>query len=95
MSKLRAVNPDERARKKMSVVEAADHGTHQDLLRALRARVAAATESPNAHPRDLAALSRQLITIAKELEALDVTVEDDVVGVAARTPEEPWDSSAV
>ena len=58
MSKLRAVTPDERAHKKMTVIEAADHGTHQDLLRALRDRIATAIEDSNAHPRDIAALSR-------------------------------------
>ena len=44
------------------MVQAATRGTYEELLEALRLRIAAAIEAPNAHPRDLAALSRQLVS---------------------------------
>ena len=91
MSKLRAVTPGERAFKKMSVVEAAEQGTHQDLLRALRDRLAAAIEDPAAHPRDIANLARQLGAVSESLQVAAVAAaEGDPIGVAAATPDEPW-----
>jgi hypothetical protein len=93
MPNLRAVTPNERAprrKKTLTVVQAATRGTYQELLAALRLRVATAIESPNAHPRDLAALSRQLLEISKELQATNTAGEDDQVGQAAATPDEPW-----
>jgi DNA-binding NtrC family response regulator len=91
MPKLRAVTPNERAHKKMTVIDAADHGTHPDLLRALKARIATAIQDPNGHPRDIAALSRQLLEVSKELEATaEAGTEGDPVGQAAATADEPW-----
>ena len=91
MSKLRAVTPGERAFKKMSVVEAAEQGTHQDLLRALRGRLAAAIEVPNAHPRDIANLARQLGAVSESLQAAAMVADEgDPIGVAAATPDEAW-----
>ena len=93
MPTLRAVPPTERAprrKKPLGIVQAATRGTHQDLLNALQLKVATAIEDPKAHPRDLAALSRLTLEIAKELQALDTTPEEDPVGQAARIPDEPW-----
>jgi hypothetical protein len=91
---LRAVSPSERApqRKKLTVVQAAERGNHEDLLTALRLRLAAAMQDPQAHPRDLAALSRQLLEISKELHATTAGTEEDHVGQAAKTADEPWQS---
>jgi hypothetical protein len=91
MPKLRAVTPNERAHKKMTVIDAADHGTHPDLLRALKDRIAAAIQDPKGHPRDIAALSRQLLEVSKELEAATKAgTEEDPIGLAAATADEPW-----
>jgi hypothetical protein len=93
MPTLRTVTPNERAprpKKALTVVQAATRGNHQDLLNALRLRIAGAIEDPNAHPRDLAALSRQLLEISKELQATNAGGEDDPVGQAATTVDEPW-----
>ena len=57
-----------------------------------RLRLAAATQDPIAHPRDLAALSRQVVEITKELDAAKAGGEEDHVGQAARTADEPWQS---
>jgi hypothetical protein len=83
----------EKSPKKLATVtQAAAQGTHRDLLVALRARVAAAVQSPNCPPVALAALSRQLTSISKELAAIDARVEDEV-GEAAQVPDEPWDGA--
>jgi hypothetical protein len=90
---LRAVKATERApqrKKPMGVVAAATSGTHQELLDALRVRLAKAMEDPIAHPRDLAALSRQLLEISKELHAATAGTEEDQIGQAAATADEPW-----
>jgi hypothetical protein len=93
MPKLRAVTLGEtapRRKKTLTVVQAATRGTYEELLAALRLRVATAIEDPNAHLRDLAALSRQLLEISKELQATNAADEDDQIGQAAATADEPW-----
>ena len=65
---------------------------HEDILIALRARLAAAMQDPQAHPRDLAALSRQVVEITNELEAAKAGTEEDGVGAAAKTADESWQS---
>jgi hypothetical protein len=74
----------------MTVKAAAEDGDRRDLLGALRARIAADIDNPNTPPRDLAALSRRLLEIAKEIEALDAETKADDIGNAAATPDEEW-----
>ena len=45
-------------------------------------------QDPIAHPRDLAALSRQVVEITKELDAAKAGTEEDLVGQAARTADD-------
>ena len=90
--RLRIVNPGESGEtaeklRKLTVTQAAAEGTHRELLAALRDRVAAAVQSPSCPPVALAALSRQLTSLAKELSVLDARVEDEI-GEAAQTPDE-------
>jgi hypothetical protein len=89
--RLRPVAPDERAekRRKLTVTEAAKDGSHREMLVAIRARIAQTVEATDCNPVALAALSRQLVLISKELEVIDARV-DDPVGEAARVPDEPW-----
>ena len=94
-SKLRVVAPGEvKAPKgKLSVTAAASEGDRLDLLMAMRARVATAVEDPNTPARDLAALTRRLMEIAKDIDALrlaalqeaasDDTEEDDTFDASA------------
>lgn len=89
-SHLRPVKPGEKAKKPLTVVEAAERGTHRELLVALRDRVAKTVGDPNCPPRDLAALSLRLQHIAKEIAALDAAEEDDDIGHAAATEDEGW-----
>lgn len=73
---LRAVGPDERppassrARAK-SITAAARDGVPREVLVALRARVAKAVQDPETPARDLAALSKRLMDIVREIEAID------------------------
>lgn len=75
---LRAVAPDEKpAVKKVapkSIVEAAG-GSARDLLVAMRNRIAKTLDEPNCPARDQASLSRRLLEIRKEIEAIDAAAE--------------------
>ena len=77
-------------RKSMTVQAAAATGDQRELLVAMRTRIAEAVGDPNTPARDLAALSRRLLEIAKELKALDAADEDDDIGRAAATADEEW-----
>jgi hypothetical protein len=90
--RLRPVGPDEKPEKprKLTVAQAAAEGTHRELLVALQARIAAAVQAPNCNPVALAALSRQLVLISKELSTIAARVEDEI-GEAAQVPDEAWD----
>lgn len=86
---LRAVKPGETPKRKLTITEAAGKGSHRELLEALRERVAAAVEDPNCPPRDLAALSRRLQEIAKEIAAIDAKADEEG-GAGVQTPDEGW-----
>jgi len=96
-SKLRAVAPGEKApsaREVKTVTQAADAGSMRDLLVAMRTRTAKAVEDPNTPARDLAALTRRLLEIAREIEAIDARArEEDEESASA--PDEAFDASAV
>lgn len=92
---LRAVDADEapsKPKKKSTVSSAANEGDRRELLVALRARIAATVEDPNTPARDLAALSRRLLEIAKEIEAIDAKDTEDDIGSAASTPDGGWEA---
>ena len=88
---LRAVAPTERAPKRApkTVTQAAANGTQRELLVALRDRVAKDVENPNTAARDLAALTRRLMEISRDIEALDAR-EADADGAGAVTPDDAW-----
>lgn len=70
---LRAVGPDEKPerREPMTVTVAAKDGSVRDLLVAMRDRVAKTVESEETRPTDLAALTKRLYDIVKDIEMLD------------------------
>jgi hypothetical protein len=78
-SPLRAVAPDEvaAAKKPRTIVEAADQGSARDLLVAMRNRIAKTLDEPNCPARDQASLSRRLLEIRKEIEAIDAAAEQE------------------
>jgi hypothetical protein len=78
-----------------TVTEAADSGTQRELLVAMRARVAHAVEDPKTMARDLAALTRRLMEIAREIEAIDSRAGGDDIGDAAATPDEEFSTETL
>ena len=95
-SRLRAVSPDEKPPKSTpkSVTQAADDGTPRELLCALRTRIAKQVEDVNCPPRDLASLSRRLLEIAKEIEALDAAAAQEAAE-GAEVADEAFDAAAI
>lgn len=55
----------------VGLVGTVDAGDRLAALRALRHRLAEAIEHPATHPRDLAALARQLASVMREVEQLE------------------------
>lgn len=88
---LRVVAPGESAEpvRKLTVTQAASDGTPRELLVALRDRVARDVENPNTLARDLAALTRRLMEICRDIEALDARAAEDADDGRA-TPDDAW-----
>lgn len=96
---LRAVGADEKPLKPRavkSIVQAATDGDQLELLVAMRGRVATAVQDPNCPPRDLAALTRRLQEIAREIDAIEVKAKQEADEDGdSRTPDESWDAEAI
>lgn len=92
---LRAVGESEPAPKKRSVAEAAATGNHRSLLVAMRERIAAAVSNPDCPPRDLAALTRRLQDIAKEIEQIDLRAREDGADADDVAEDESWDAASI
>lgn len=93
---LRALEPDETPeppRKLLTIEAAAEAGSTIDELRLMRTRIARALDNPNCPPRDLAALSRRQIEIAKEIDALKRQQEESDGGVLSE--DEVWSEEAI
>lgn len=90
---LRPVGPDEKLprKRKLTITQAADGGSLKDQLIALRERVAKTVDDPNCPPRDLAALSRRLIEIGREIAAIEAQEAEDAGG-AETTPDAEWEA---
>jgi len=76
----------------MSVTEAVETGTVRDQFVAMRTRIAKAIDDPNIRGADLAALTRRLHELGREVIQMDATRKgsdgDDV-------EDEAWDASAI
>ena len=95
---LRAVGPDEKPakpKKSQSVSQAASSGDHRALLVAMRTRIAATVSDPDCPPRDLAALTRRLQDIAKEIEAIDLRAREEGADAADVIEDEEFDAAAL
>jgi hypothetical protein len=96
MARLRAVKPgDEKPAPALSVTEAAEKGSHRDLLVAMRTRLAKAVQAPDCPPRDLAALTRRLQDVAREIHAIDARDGHDALGEAVASADDEWDAEAL
>lgn len=92
---LRAVEPGEKAVSKLSVAQAAASGDHRSLLVAMRERIAKTVSDPDCPPRDLAALTRRLQDISKEIEALDLRAREEGADAADVAEDEEWSAEAL
>lgn len=93
---LHAVKPGETApsSKPKTITEAADSGTTRELLAAMRARIATAVEDPNTPARDLAALTKRLVEVVRDIEAIDARdAEDDADEV--EPTDQPLDAASL
>ena len=91
---LRVVAPGEMPARKLSITEASDAGDLRALLVGMQARVATAVQNPETPARDLAALTKRLMEIAREIKALDVE-EEAGGGGAHGVVDTRFDASAV
>lgn len=55
-----------------TITEAASEGTQRELLVTMRTRIAKSLDDPNTLARDLASLSRRLLEISREIDAIDI-----------------------
>lgn len=81
-----------------SVTEAAESGSRLETLYALRAVVTRHIDSENTLARDLAALSRQLLAITKEideLEALEAQYGDEGEDDGQEPEDAPFGAEAI
>lgn len=93
---IRAVADGERAKpRRKSVAEAAASGDHRALLVSMRERIAQTVSSPDCPPRDLAALTRRLQDIAKEIEQIDLRAKEDGEDVADIAEDEAWSAESI
>jgi ribosome-binding protein aMBF1 (putative translation factor) len=76
-----------------TVTVAAESGTTRELMVAMRARIATAVEDPNTAARDLAALTKRLVEVVRDIEAIDAREAQG--GDAANAPDEAFDASAI
>lgn len=96
-SPLRPVGATERApraAKRDTVAGAANGGTQRELLVALRARIAKTIDDPKTPPRDLAALSRRMQELVRDIEAIDARAREDSAD-GGRVADEPFDAEAL
>ncbi len=91
---VKAGEAPERPSKPQTVAQAAATGSHRALLVAMRERIAKTVSDPDCPPRDLAALTRRLQDIAKEIEAIDLRAKEEALedGVTA---DDDWDAEAL
>ncbi|QFG09389.1 terminase small subunit [Mycobacterium phage Yuna] len=71
----------------------ADKLDRYDLLKRMHERVEAAVFDPETPPRDLAALTRRLMEIAKELETIDLQRAEAGDSKREAPADEPFDGS--
>lgn len=96
VSRLRVVKAEDEPApqaKRKTVSEAADQGTTRELLVATRTRIAKAVEDPNTPARDLAALTKRLFEVVRDIEAIDA--RDEQEGPPGAVEDEEFDASAI
>lgn len=93
---LRVAAPDEKPApaKKLSLVQAIETGTYEDILRAQRRDAVKSLATLNGPA--LAAMHRQIASLSKEIEGLEqAKTEGTDIGAAIATPDEEFDAEAL
>jgi hypothetical protein len=75
------------------VTAAAESGTTRELLVAMRSRIAMAVEDPNTPARDLAALTKRLVEVVRDIQAIDEREEQEIHD--GPVPDADFDASAI
>ena len=83
--------PDKKPR---TVTDAADNGTTRELLVAMRTRIAKAVEDPNTPARDLAALTKRLVEVVRDIEAIDARADQEA-STSVTVSDGAFDASAI
>lgn len=96
---LRAVDPDDfphepARREPMTITEASEAGDRLGILRCLQDTIAREIEA-GIPPRDLAALSRRLMEIAKEVDELEAVEADTEDAAHGQHGDEAFDEEAI
>lgn len=78
-----------------SVQTAFEHGSRLDLALQMGKRIAAVVDSETTSPRDLAALTRRLMEISAETQALRQENIKPVGGASAKVTERPFEGIAI
>ena len=93
---LRAVTAEDAAPPKppKSVTEAASDGTTRELLVAMRTRIAKAVEDMNTPARELASLTKRLVEVVRDIEAIDAREEQEATK-RGNVEDEAFDASAI
>lgn len=96
-SHLRAVKESDAATqaRRLTVAQAAASGDHRSLLIAMRERIAKTVSDPECPPRDLAALTRRLQDISKEIESMDLRAREEGSDADDVIADEALDASAL
>lgn len=92
---LRVVSEADEPRRKSApstVAQAVKDGSSKDVLMTLRARIAQTIDDPGTPPRDLAALSRRLVDIDKELRSMDVAEREEGAQGGEAAGDEEWEA---
>lgn len=94
---LRAVGDGEVAPAKppSTVTTAASKGTMRDLLVSMRDRVAKGVENENTPARDLAALTKRLMEIVRDIEAIDARAKQEADEDASEVQDGEFDAASV
>ena len=94
--RLRTVKAGERPvpARPLTVSEAAEGGNQRELLVAMRTRIAKSVEDPNTPARDLAALTKRLMEVVRDIEALDAR-KDQEAAERDRSPDEAFEPEAI
>lgn len=75
----------------VSITDAVDSGTTREQLVALRRVIAKAIDHVDCPPRDLASLSRRLMDITAEIDAIDALDEGEADADSGATEDEAWE----